>query len=88
MQLTGKRISDPIISEIDNAKALIGHLVTKPKPKKLADHLVKKEELVSMPNVELMTRRYTPIDKEKEIGRWKVIEEELERRGLPVTGNS
>lgn len=34
-----------------------------------------------------MSRRFTPIDKEKETGRWKVIEEELTRRGLPVTGN-
>lgn len=25
--------------------------------------------------------------KEKEIGRWKIIEEELVRRGLPLTGD-
>lgn len=31
-------------------------------------------------------RRQTPIDKEKEVGRWKVIEKELRERGLPVVG--
>lgn len=60
--------------------------VSKPKPKKLAEHLLKDKRLTSLPNVKIMDRRYTPIDKEKEIGRWKVIEEELTRRGLPVTG--
>jgi len=43
-------------------------------------------EAVDLPNVEIRERRYTPIDREKEIGRWKVIEQELEKRGLPVTG--
>jgi len=31
--------------------------------------------------------RQTPIHKHKEVGRWKVIEEELINRGLPVTGS-
>jgi len=39
-----------------------------------------------MPNVEIFPRRHTPIDKEKEVGRWKVIERELQKKGLPVTG--
>ena len=88
MQLTGKRIPDPLIQELNTAKALLGHLLAKPKPRKLADLLVKEDYgLASLPNVEVVPRRFTPIDKEKEIGRWKVIEKELVRRGLPVTGN-
>lgn len=38
------------------------------------------------PNVMVLPRRETPVDKEKEIGRWKVIEQELIERGLPVLG--
>ena len=81
MQLTGTRIPDPAIGSVTNAKILLSHLVKKPKPKKLADHLVSKE-LVELPNVQISKRRYGLIDKEKEVGRWKVITEELERFGL------
>lgn len=86
MQLTGIRIPDPAIPELTTAKMLLGHLVRKPKPKKLADRLVANEEIISLPNLHIMDRRYTPIDREKEIGRWKIIEKELIKRDLPVTG--
>ncbi|OCT50896.1 hypothetical protein CLCR_08635 [Cladophialophora carrionii] len=36
------------------------------------------------PNVMIFTRRETQVDREMEIGRWKVIKRELENRGLPV----
>ena len=87
MQLTGIRIPDPEIEKICSAKALIGLLVKKPKPKKLAQNLLASKSITGLPNVHIMDRRYTPIDREKEIGRWKVIEEELIKRNLPVTGN-
>lgn len=35
----------------------------------------------------VQTSRRTSIDKHKEVGRWKVIEDELTQRGLPVTGS-
>jgi hypothetical protein len=38
------------------------------------------------PNVMVLPRRETPVDKEKEVGRWKLIEKELTERGLPVLG--
>jgi hypothetical protein len=88
MQLTGIRIPDPAIADLSSAKALLGRLVRKPKPKKLADRLTVNEHLTSLPNIQIMDRRYTPIDKEKEIGRWKIIEKELIKRDLPVTGDS
>ena len=87
MQLTGQRISDPAIQEINSAKALLRHLVAKPKPKKLAERLTLNDQLLELPNVQLRERRWTPIDKEKEVGRWKVIEKELKERDLPVTGH-
>lgn len=85
MQLTGTRIPDPDITTITNTKALLGHLVRKPKAKRLADSLFA-NEVAELPNIQIIDRRYTPIDKEKEVGRWKVIEKELTARGLPITG--
>lgn len=88
MQLTGIRIPDHEIDNIRCAKALLRYLAKKPKPKKLAENLMSDKRLTSLPNVQIMDRRYTPIDSEKEIGRWKLIEKELIRRDLPVTGNA
>ena len=59
-----------------------------PKPTKLADGLLKKKDLASLPNVHVMARRETPIDKDKRLGRWKVIEAELQSKGLPVLSKS
>lgn len=86
MQLTGIRIPDPAISDLTSAKMLLGYLVKKPKPKKLADRLIANDNIISIPNLHIMDRRYTPIDREKEVGRWKIIEKELIKRDLPVTG--
>ena len=58
----------------------------KPKPKTLAEALAMNMELASLPNVKIMGRRETPVDKDKAVGRWKVIEAELKSRGLPVLG--
>ena len=88
MQLTGIRIPDPVIGRLHDVQSLHSHLVTPPKAKKLAHALAQIEQLTSLPNVSLHERRVTPIDKEKMVGRWKVIERELLDRGLPVTGNS
>ena len=35
-------------------------------------------------NVAILPRRETKVDREMEVGRWKVIKKELEDRGLPV----
>ena len=84
MQLTGTRIPDPAIGSVTNAKVILSHLVKKPKPKKLADNLLSKE-LAELPNVQISKRRYGLIDKEREVGRWKVIKQELEKFGLQPT---
>lgn len=85
MQLVGKRIPDSVVAKIHVVQDLVDHLTEIPKPKKLAEQLVT-QPIAAMPNVEIFPRRHTPIDKEKELGRWKVIERELQKRGLPVTG--
>ena len=86
MQLTGQRIADPTIARVHDVRALLDVLVTPPRPKKLAEALAKDERLTGLPNVTIYGRRVTPIDKERMVGRWKLIEDELRARGLPVTG--
>ena len=86
MQLTGIRIRDPAIANIQTAQALFGELAKRPKPKKLAESLIEKD-VAQLPNVQVFERRHTPVDAEKEVGRWKVIEAELKARGLPITGS-
>ncbi|KAI9744115.1 MAG: hypothetical protein M1818_002267 [Claussenomyces sp. TS43310] len=87
MQLTGHRIPDAAINTVSTVQDVLNQLITPPKPRRLAEALELKEELVSLPNVKISGRRITPIDKEVSAGRWKVIEKELESRGLPVTGH-
>lgn len=85
MQLTGRRIPDPDISAISTPTSLLVHLVKKPKPKRVAEALLHSNRVAELPNVQILDKRYGPIDREIEVGRWKVIKEELEKRGLPVT---
>ena len=47
---------------------------------------MEKQHLTGQSNLMILPRRETPVDKEKEVGRWKVIEKELIDRGLPVLG--
>jgi hypothetical protein len=61
--------------------------LTPPKARKVTEALEQIEALDELPNVKIYNRRVTPIDQEKSVGRWKVIEAELEKRGLPVIGN-
>ena len=86
MHLTGARIPDPVIRKLSTPSDIVHHLKEKPKPKKLAEALMGRPDVVTIPNIQFFDRRHTPIDKEKEVGRWKLIEEELQKKGLPVTG--
>lgn len=62
-------------------------IASKPEqPKRLAQELELNGILDGLTNVSLHDRRITPIDKEVSVGRWKVIEAELAKRGLPTTG--
>lgn len=86
MQLTGILIPDCAIQNIGTVKLLLAALQEKPKATKLAQVLAVNSQLTTLPNVQLMATRYTPISKEKENGRWKVIVKELKERDLPITG--
>lgn len=87
MQLTGRRIPDPDIAAIITPKVLLVHLVKKSKPKKIAEALKNSNRVTELPNVQILDKRYGLKHRETEVGRWKVIEEELEKRGLPVYGS-
>jgi Ribosomal subunit 39S len=90
MQLSGTRILDPMISKSKTWEMLVDNLAKHvgPKPKNIAETLMMKENLGSLPNLKIMKRRETPVDKEKEVGRLKVIQAELLARGLPKLGSS
>ncbi|XWW98417.1 hypothetical protein V2A60_006417 [Cordyceps javanica] len=85
-QLTGNLIPDAKLG----AATTVGHLLVltakQPKAKRLAEILQKTEELQQLANVKLHDRRVSSIDKEVAVGRWKLIEEELAKRDLPITG--
>jgi hypothetical protein len=97
-QLTGFRISDPHLNTSHTLGDLYGNLVaaSKPKPTKLYDmvqlesqlHQNKKrpgmEQLRTLPNVQMHPRKISPMDKDKQVGRWKVIEYALAERELPI----
>ena len=87
MQLTGHRIPDPVISNANTLADLHNAFKAKEKPKKLVQTEQMQRLKTELPNVTVHHRRQTPIDKEKEVGRWKVIEDELIARDLPVTGS-
>lgn len=82
MQLTGIRIPDPDIERVTNPTSLIDQLVKKPKPKKLQETLTMSENLAELPNLQMYAGRFSTRDKEAQIGRWKVIQAELQRNGL------
>ncbi|KAF3491121.1 uncharacterized protein GIQ15_00638 [Arthroderma uncinatum] len=87
-QLTGHLIPDHELASMSNPSAVLEYLIraSTPKPTKLADQLLAEGIFDGIPNVKIYDRRQTPIDREIETGQWKVIEEELIKRGLPVTG--
>lgn len=85
MQLTGRRIPDPDISDITTPISILVHLIKKPKPTRTAEAIMQSNPVAHLPNVHIQDRRYGLIDREMEIGRWKIIEEELEKRGLPAS---
>jgi hypothetical protein len=88
LQLTGQVIPDSKLPSIRTAKTLLSVLVRPPRAKKLSEAIQIQGDLSNLPNVTVFPRRVTPIDKDKMIGRWKIIARELEKRGLPVTGTS
>lgn len=87
-QLTGTLIPDAKLAASRTVKHILTLVSKPPKQEKLAAILQTQGKLSKLANVTVHDRRVTPIDKEVSVGRWKVIEEELTKRGLPVTGTA
>ncbi|KAI8674775.1 hypothetical protein NCS57_00376300 [Fusarium keratoplasticum] len=86
-QLTGRLISDVKLGAARTPHHFLALTINNTKRgKKLAEILEARTELPSLPNVKVHSKRIGPIDREIAVGRWKVIEEELRKRDLPVTG--
>ncbi|KAG5978324.1 hypothetical protein E4U55_006243 [Claviceps digitariae] len=87
-QLTGVLIPDAKLGAARTVKHLLTLVVKKPTPKKLAEVLEQRSDIQQLANVKVHSRKIGPIEKETSVGRWKVIEKELTKRGLPVTGTA
>jgi hypothetical protein len=84
MQLTGIRIPDSMINSALTVDDIRLHIISRPKPKTLFDTLHQKYQLTPLPNVKIHQKRVTFVQREKSIGRLKLIEKELVERGLPT----
>ncbi|OJD33165.1 ribosomal protein l50 mitochondria protein [Diplodia corticola] len=88
MQLAGIRITDPVIAQSNTAGILLDSITRRPPPAKLFEKLDSDKKLAKLRNVKISPRRITPIDNERQIGRWKIIEQKLQSKNLPVTGHN
>ncbi|EFZ02764.1 Ribosomal protein L50, mitochondria [Metarhizium robertsii ARSEF 23] len=87
-QLTGTLIADAKLGAAHTVRHVLTLASKKSQPKKLAELLETRSDVQELANVKVHSRKIGPIDKETALGRWKVIEEELTKRGLPVTGTA
>lgn len=83
---TSARVSDYTLFTSATFKKLRDAMLKKPEAKKLAKELGVARQISQLPNVKIASKRVTPIHKEKTVGRWKLIQRQLQDRGLPVTG--
>lgn len=84
-QLTGVLIPDHELSEIMSPKHLLELLLRKPAPKTLTKALLtEKKDLGRLPNVFISAKRWTRGDKDRALGRYKMIEEEFKKRNITI----
>lgn len=85
-QLAGQHIPDAKLLHIQTAGGLLATVV-KPEPaRRVYEAVQQRGELNKLPNVSVYSKRRTPVDVAKDLGRWKIVEQELQKRGLPVLG--
>ncbi|KAG6035206.1 hypothetical protein E4U41_006172 [Claviceps citrina] len=87
-QLTGTLIPDAKLGAARTVKHVLTLVSKKPLARKLADVLEQRIDVQQLANLKVHSRKIGLIEKETLLGRWKVIEGELTRRGLPVTGTA
>ncbi|KAG8169413.1 hypothetical protein KVR01_000158 [Diaporthe batatas] len=87
LQLTGHAVPDSKLLSVHTAGQLVALLVKPEPPTRVAEALEQQGRLAGLANVRVHATRRTPVHKHQEVGRWKVIVEELERRKMPATGD-
>ena len=95
MQLTGTKIPDHALSKANELGILMQQGFRWKRPERLAKELLteskdfkKNKKWDIAPNVTVHTKRETYVNKEKSVGRWKVIEKELKKRDLHLPRRS
>ncbi|KAF3761656.1 hypothetical protein M406DRAFT_281738, partial [Cryphonectria parasitica EP155] len=86
-QLTGQTIPDAKLLYVNTVGSLLSFLVKPPPARTVMQAIEQRGELAQLPNVEVFAKRQTPVHEAQRVGRWKVIQQELEKRGLPVLGS-
>ncbi|KAI5198517.1 dihydroxy-acid and 6-phosphogluconate dehydratase [Aureobasidium subglaciale] len=85
--LVKMNIPDIVMHRATTLKDFQQAIFTKPKPKKLSFALLANDELMANSNLQVRGGRQTAVHKDRNVGRWKLIEKELMNRGLPVFGH-
>lgn len=84
LQLSGYKIPDVVMDQCSSANDLLLALrrVAQPKPTKVYDVLASDTRLANLTNVTIHQKRIKMHEKEAQVGRWKLIEAEFQKRGL------
>ncbi|KAI0855467.1 ribosomal subunit 39S-domain-containing protein [Xylaria cubensis] len=87
-QLTGQLVPDHQLPSITTVQALLRVLKKPPKPATLNEEIQKRHpDLLELPNVTVAAKRVTRGDKEKALGRFKIMQEEFKKRDIPGIGH-
>ncbi|KAI0392143.1 ribosomal subunit 39S-domain-containing protein [Xylariaceae sp. FL0594] len=87
-QLTGHLVPDHQLSALSTVSSLLHTLHKPPKPATLTQEIQeRRRDLVDLPNVSVTPRRVTRGDKEIALGRFKIMQKEFAKRGLPAKGH-
>ncbi|KAI1750681.1 ribosomal subunit 39S-domain-containing protein [Xylaria castorea] len=87
-QLTGQLVPDHQLSSIPTVQALLRVLKKPPKLATLTEEIQKRHpDLLELPNVTVAAKRVTRGDKEKALGRFKLMQEEFKKRDIPGIGH-
>ncbi|KAL9112979.1 MAG: hypothetical protein Q9227_002844 [Pyrenula ochraceoflavens] len=85
-QLTGHSFPDHDLSSLLTLHDVLQYTTkaANPKPTRVSGHLRAERDLTALKNVRIRKKRHTTVEKERQLGRLKVIEQELEKKGLPA----
>ncbi|KAI0184261.1 ribosomal subunit 39S-domain-containing protein [Xylaria flabelliformis] len=87
-QLTGQLVPDHQLPSTTTVQALLRVLKKPLKPATLNEEIQKRHpDLLELPNVTVAAKRVTRGDKEKALGRFKIMQEEFKKRDIPGIGH-